>query len=58
MWREELNKNEEAYWNGQKERDDSLARMLERKDQGNHGTLVSRDQAWLNSLHSNNQSLG
>ena len=31
MWREELNKNEEAYWNGQKERDDSLARMLEEK---------------------------
>ena len=31
--------------------------MLERRDQGNHGTLVSRDQAWLNSLHSSSQSL-
>ena len=57
MWRKELNKKEEAYWKGQKERDNSLVRMLERRYQGNHGILASRDQAWLNSLHHCSESL-
>ena len=57
MWREELNKREEAYWKGQKEKGDSLERMLEMRDHGKHGILASRDQAWLNSLQHCNESL-
>ena len=29
MWKVELKERDEEYWKGQKERDDSLSRMLE-----------------------------
>ena len=35
----------------------NLARMMERRDQGIKDSLVSRDQAWLNSFHSCSESM-
>ena len=43
MWRGELKERGEEYCKGQKERDGSLSRMLERRDQVIQNFLVSKD---------------
>ena len=57
MWRVELKESGEEYWRGQKERDDNLSRMVERKDQAIQNCLVSRDQGGLNGLHHCKESM-
>ena len=46
-----------AYWQGKTKKDEDLERMLERRDQGIQECMVSKDRAWLNSLHSYSKSL-
>ena len=52
MWRGELQKRDEDYFQGQIKKDDDLAIMLEGRDKAINESLVYRDQFWLNSLDS------
>ena len=57
MWRNELRERDVAYWEESRKKEVDLVRMLETKDKGIQECLVSRDKAWLNSLHSHSESL-
>ena len=57
MWREELKKRDAAYWVESGKKEGNLVRMLEARDKGIQESWVSRDRAWLNSLHSYNETL-
>ena len=57
MWRDESRQRDIAYWKESRNKEGDLIIMLERRDQGIQDSLVSRDQAWLNSLHSYSESL-
>ena len=46
-----------AYWEDSNIKEVDLVRMLETRDKGIQDSMVSRDRAWLNSLHSCNESL-
>ena len=57
MWRDELRTRYATYWEDSNKKEVDLVRMLERRDKGIQDTFVSRDRAWLNSLHSCSESL-
>ena len=57
MWREELRVRDVAFWEESGKQEDDLCRMLKIRDRKIQDSLVSRDQAWLNSLHSCNESM-
>ena len=57
MWKDELRKRDAAYWEDSNNKEVDLVRMLETRDKGIQDSLVSRDKAWMNSLHSCSESL-
>ena len=57
MWKEELRIRDVAFWEESGKQEGDLCRMLETRDKQIQDSLVFRDQAWLNSLHSCNESL-
>ena len=57
MWRYELRNRDATYQEESSDTTLSLVRMLERRDKEIQDFLVSRDQAWLDSLHSYNEGL-
>ena len=52
MWREELRVRDVAFWEESGKQEGDLCRMLETRVGQFQDSLVSRDQAWLTSLHS------
>ena len=52
MWRNELMERYAAYWEEARKKEGDIVRMLEIRDKEIQESLVSRDRAWLNSLHS------
>ena len=45
------------YWEEARKKEVKLVKILDTRDKGIQDSLVSRDRAWLNSLHSCNESL-
>ena len=57
MWRNELQKRDQAYWQRQCKRNEDLVRILEGRDKSLNDALVTKDKLWLNCLDSLNENL-
>ena len=57
MWKEKLRVRDVAFWEESRKQEGDLCRMVETRDRQLQDSLVSRDQAELNSLHSCSESL-
>ena len=57
MWKEEQRVRDVAFWEESGKQEGDLCRMMETRDKQILDSLVSRDQAWLNRLHSYKEGL-